>query len=116
MKPNDRMKEWRQTIVVICTVVLAFAAQSAYMQSENAAIRADMNAQFAAMHAEHAAMRADMNAQHAAIRADMNAQFATMHAQHAAIREQLSSMDRRTARIEGHLFGTEIPPDRADSE
>ena len=98
MKQNDRMKEWRQTIVVICTVVLAFAAQSAYMQFENAAIRADMNAQFAAMHAEHAA-----------IRADMNAGF-------AAIREQLNSMDRRTARIEGHLFGIEIPPDRADGD
>ena len=26
MKQNDRMKEWRQTIAVICTVVLAFAA------------------------------------------------------------------------------------------
>ena len=105
MKQNDRMKEWRQTIVVICTVVLAFAAQSAYMQSEHAAIRADMNAQFAAMHAEHAA-----------IRADMNAQFAAMHAEHAAIRDQLNSMDRRTARIEGHLFGIEIPQDRADGE
>ena len=138
MKQKDRMKEWRQTIVVICTVVLAFAAQSAFMQFEhaairadmnaqNAAIRADMNAQFAAMHAEHAAMRADMNAEHAAMRADMNAQFAAMHAEHAAmradmnaelsaIREQLNSMDRRTARIEGHLFGIEIPPDGADGE
>ena len=81
------MKEWRQTIAVICTVVLAFAAQSAFMQFEHAAMRADMNAQFAAMHAGHAAMR-----------------------------EQLSSVDRRTARIEGHLFGIEIPPYPADRE
>ena len=46
----------------------------------------------------------------------MNAQFAAMHAEHAAIRDQLNSMDRRTARIEGHLFGIEIPPDRPDGE
>ena len=39
-----------------------------------------------------------------------------MHAEHAAIREQLNSMDRRTARIEGHLFGIEIPPAQADGE
>ncbi len=134
MKQNNRMKEWRQTIAVICTVVVASVALAAYMQFEHAAIRADMNAehaamradmnaqhaamradmnaQFAAMHAEHAAMRADMNAQHA----DMNAQFAAMHAEHAAIRDQLNSVDRRTARIEGHLFGIEIPPDPADGE
>ena len=93
MKQTDRMKEWRQTIAVICTVLLTFAALAAYMQFELAA------------------MRADMNAQNAAIRADMNAQFTAMHAEHAAIREQLNSMDRRTARIEGHLFGIEIPPD-----
>ena len=109
MKPTDRMKEWRQTIAVICTVVLTFAALAAYMQFELAAMRADMNAQ-------NAAIRADMNAQSAAIRADMNAQFAAMHAEHAGIRDQLNSMDRRTARIEGHLFGIEIPPDRADVE
>ena len=92
------MKEWRQTIAVICTVVLTVAAQSAYMQFE------------------HAAIRADMNAQNAAIRADMNAQFSDVNAELAAIREQLNSMDRRTARIEGHLFGIEIPLDPADGE
>ena len=109
MKQNDRMKEWRQTIVVICTVVLAFAAQSAYMQSEHAAIRADMNAQNAAIRADMNAQFAAMHAEHAAIRAEMNAEF-------GAIREQLNSMDRRTARIEGHLFGIEIPQDPADGE
>ena len=92
------MKEWRQTIAVICTVVLTVAAQSAYMQFE------------------HAAIRADMNAQNAGIRADMNAQFSDVNAELAAIREQLNSMDRRTARIEGHLFGIEIPLDPADGE
>ena len=105
MKQNDRMKEWRQTIVVICTVVLAFAAQSAYMQFEHAAIRADMNAQ-------NAAIRADMNAQ----RIEMNAQFSDVNAELAAIREQLNSVDRRTSRIEGHLFGIEIPPARPEGE
>ena len=57
-----------------------------------------MNAQFAAMHTEHASMRADMNAQH------------------ADIREPLHSLDRRTARIEGRLFGIEISPEPADGE
>ena len=103
------MKEWRQTIVVICTVVLTVVAQSAYMQFEHAAIRADMNAQNAAMRADMNAQFAAMHAEHAAIRADMNTEL-------AAIREQLNSMDRRTARIEGHLFGIEIPPDGADGE
>ncbi len=98
MKQTDRMKEWRQTIVVICTVVLTVAALAAFMQFELAAIRADMNAQ-----------RAELNAQISGLRADMNGEL-------AAIREQLNSMDRRTARIEGHLFGIEIPQDRADEE
>ena len=98
MKQNDRMKEWRQTIAVICTVVLTVAALAAFMQFELAAIRADMNAQ-----------RAELNAQISGLRADMNTEL-------AAIREQLNSMDRRTARIEGHLFGIEIPQDRADGE
>ena len=91
MKQTDRMKEWRQTIAVICTVVLTVAALAAFMQFELAAIRADMSAQITG------------------IRADMNAQL-------TAIREQLNSVDRRTSRIEGHLFGIEIPADRADGE
>ena len=113
MKQNDRMKEWRQTIAVICTVVLTFAALAAFMQFEHAGIRADMNAQTTGI-------RTDMNAQITGLRADMNAQItglrADMNAELAAIREQLTSMDRRTARIEGHLFGIEIAPDPADTE
>ena len=101
------MNEWRQVIITVCTVVLAFAALATLMLFEHAAIRTDMNAQLAAI-------RNDMNAQHAGIRADMNAQHAGMRAEHAAIREQLNSVDRRTARIEGHLFGIEIPADEAD--
>ena len=89
MKQNDRMKEWRQTIAVICSVVLTVAALGTFMQFALAGIRADMNAQ----------------------RADMNAQFSDVNAELAAIREQLNSVDRRTSRIEGHLFGIEIPPD-----
>ena len=91
MKQNDRLKEWRQTIAVICTVVLTVAALAAFMQFEHAGIRADMNAQITGL------------------RADMNAEL-------AAIREQLNSLDRRTARIEGHLFGIEIPSAMADRE
>ena len=116
MKQKDRMKEWRQTIAVICTVLLTVAALAAYMQFELAGIRTDMNAQNVAIRADMNAQFAAMHAEHAAIRADMNAQFAAMHAEHAAIRDQLNSMDRRTARIEGHLFGIEIPPDRPDGE
>lgn len=81
------MNEWRQTIVLICTVVVAFVALATFMQFEHAAIRADMRA-------EHAVMRAG----------------------HAEIREQLSSVDRRTARIEGHLFGIEVSQDPVDGE
>ena len=32
------------------------------------------------------------------------------------MREQLDSVNRRTARIEGHLFGTEIPQDPINNE
>lgn len=81
------MNEWRQTIVLICTVVVAFVALATFMQFE------------------HADMRADMRAEHA-----------DMRAEHAEIREQLSSVDRRTARIEGHLFGIEVSQDPVDGE
>ena len=74
------MNEWRQTIVLICTIVVAFVALATFMQFEHAAIRADMRAE------------------------------------HAEIREQLSSVDRRTARIEGHLFGIEVSQDPVDGE
>lgn len=92
------MNEWRQTIVLICTVVVAFVALATFMQFEHAAIRADMRAEHADMRAEHAAMRNEMRAEH------------------AEIREQLSSVDRRTARIEGHLFGIEVSQDPVDGE
>ena len=74
---------------MICTVVLAFAALAALMQSELAAIRAEMSS-------EHAQMREEMSREHTAIRA------------------QLNNIDRRTARIEGHLFGIEIVPEPAN--
>ena len=109
MKQNDRMKEWRQTIAVICTVVLTVAALGTFMQFALAGIRTDMNAQISGIRTDMNAQRADMNAQITGLRADMNAEL-------AAIREQLNSLDRRTSRIEGHLFGIEIPPDPADGE
>ena len=105
------MKEWRQTITVICTVVLAFSALAALMQFELAAIRAEMSS-------EHAQMREEMGREHAAIREEMSREHAQMreemNREHAAIRVQLNSIDRRTARIEGHLFGIEILPDPAN--
>lgn len=70
------MKEWGQTIAVICAVAAAFAALAGLMQFEHASLRAE----------------------------------------HASIREQLNSVDRRTARIEGHLFGLELPQEQADGE
>ena len=104
------MKEWRQTITVICTVVLAFAALAALMQFEFAAIRAEMSSEHAQMreeaNREHSQMREEMSREHAAMREEMNSE-------HAAIRAQLNSIDRRTARIEGHLFGIEILPEPA---
>ena len=105
------MKEWRQTITVICTVVLAFAALAALMQFELAAIRAEMSSEHAQMREEmgreHAQMREEANREHAAMREDMNRE-------HAAIRAQLNNIDRRAARIEGHLFGIEIVPEPAN--
>ncbi|WP_428099748.1 hypothetical protein [Candidatus Rariloculus sp.] len=50
-----------------------------------------------------------MQFEHASLRGQMNAG-------HASIRDQLNSVDRRTARIEGHLFGIEIAPDQEDGE
>ena len=94
------MKEWRQTITVICTVVLAFAALAALMQIEHATIRDEMRS-------EHAQIREEMSREHAQMREEANRE-------HAAIRAQLNSIDRRTARIEGHLFGIEIMPDPAE--
>ena len=92
------MNEWRQIIIMVCTVLLAFAALATLMQS-------GLNA-----------MRTDMNVQHTSTRADMRAEHAAMGAEHAAIREQLNSVDLSTARIEGHLFGIEIQPEPIDGE
>jgi len=46
-----------------------------------------------------------MRFEHSGLRADI-----------AAVRDQLNSVDRRTARMEGHLFGIEIPQEPADEE
>ena len=103
------MKEWRQTIALICTVVLAFVALATLMQFAHADIRSGMRTGFDAirlqMRDEHAAMRAE----HADIRMEMRGGF-------DALRDQLNSVDRRTARIEGHLFGIELAPDPPVSE
>ena len=110
------MKEWRHTITSICTVVLAIAALATMMQFQFAGVRAEMRAEHDAirmqMRDEHTAMRGEhtaMRGEHDSIRAEMNAG-------HDSIRDQLNSVDRRTARIEGHLFGIEITPDQEDRE
>ena len=46
----------------------------------------------------------------------MRFEHAGMRTDIAAVRDQLNSVDRRTARIEGHLFGIEIPKEPADEE
>ena len=91
------MKEWRQTIVSMCTVITAIAALAAFMQFQFAGLRAQMRA-------EHDSIRAQMRDEHIAMRAEHTA----MRGEHDSIRDQLNSVDRRTARIEGHLFGIEI--------
>lgn len=92
------MNEWRQTIILVCTVVLAAVALATFMQFEHAAIRSDMRAEHAQMRGEHAAIRSEVRAEHAEMRA------------------LVSNIDRRTARIEGHLFGIEIQPEPIDGE
>ncbi len=103
------MKEWLQFTSAICTGVLAIAALATLMQFQFAGMRAEMRAGFDTirmqMRDEHAAMRDE----HADIRMEMRGE-------HAAMRAQLDSVDRRTARIEGHLFGIEITPDPQTTE
>ena len=45
---------------------------------------------------------------HSNIRSDMNAAHESIQNELRQIRDQLDRVDRRTARIEGHLFGIEI--------
>ena len=135
------MKEWRQTIAFICTVVATLVTLATLMQSQFASMRADhadirteMRAGFdtirTQMRDEHTALRGehtDMRGEHVDIRMEMRAGLDTVRAQartdHAAtlnqlatIRDQLTSVDRRTARIEGHLFGIEVAPEPTDGE
>ncbi len=110
------MKEWRQTIAFICTVVVTLVTLATLMLS-----------QFASMRAEHADIRMEMRAGFVDTRMEMRAGFDTVRAQArieqaatleelAAIRDQLNSVDRRTARIEGSLSGIEIAPEPPDGE
>lgn len=72
-------------------MVLAVAAVAALILSELGSLRAEMQTELGALRAE-------------------------MQTEHASIRDQLNSVDRRTARIEGHLFGIEIAPEQLDGE
>ncbi len=140
------LSEWRQAITVVCTMLLAVAAFAALILSEIGALRAQMQTEHAAMRAEmqteHATMRAEMQTglgslraqmqtglgslraemqtELGSLRAEMQTEFGSLRAQmqteHASIRDQLNSVDRRTARIEGHLFGIEIAPEQLDGE
>ena len=106
------MKEWRQTIVQVCTVIMAVAALAGSMQFQFAGLRVEMRA-------EHDVIRAQMRDEHTAMRAEhtaMRGEHTAMRGEHDSIRDQLNSVDRRTARIEGHLFGIEIAPDQQTTE
>ena len=119
------MNEWRQTITSICTVVLAIAALATMMQFQFAGVRAEMRAEHDVirmqMRDEHTAMRGEhtaMRGEHTAMRGEhtaMRGEHAAMRGELADVRDQVISVDRRTARIEGHLFGIEIAPDPQDS-
>ena len=142
---SKSMNEWRPTITVICTVVLAFAALAALMQFEHAEMRAEigglrteMRAEIGSlrteMRAEHDSLRTEMHAEHESLRAEMHAEHESLRAEHVSmrgehdslraeinaqfddIRARINSIDRRTARIEGHLFGIDIAADRPTTE
>ena len=117
------MKEWRQTITSICTVVLAIAALATIMQFQFAGLRAEMRAEHgvmrmqtrdehAALRGEHDVMRMQTRDEHAALRGE----HSEIRAELANVRDLVIGVDRRTARIEGHLFGIEIAPDPVDGE
>lgn len=92
--------------------IAAFLALAGLIHSGHSGIRSDMNEAHesirADMNAAHESIRADMNAAHESIRFDMNAAHEDIRIDLRQIREQLNNVDRRTARIEGHLFGIEI--------
>ena len=94
-------------------VIAAFVALAGLIHSGHSGIRSDMNEAHEAIRSDmnyaHESIRADMNAAHEAIRFDMNAAHEDIRIDLRQIREQLNNVDRRTARIEGHLFGIEIP-------
>ncbi len=111
------------------------AAMRAEMQTEHATMRAEMQTEHAAMRAEMqsglgslraqmqsglGSLRAEMQTEFGSLRAEMQTELGSLRAQmqseHASIRDQLNSVDRRTARIEGHLFGIEIAPEQLDGE
>ncbi len=99
------MKEWRQTSTTIGTIVLAIVAYAALMQVQFAGLRAEMRA-------AHDAIRTQMRDEHAAMRGEHTA----MRGEHTEMRDRLNSIDRRTARIEGRLFGIEISQEPTDEE
>lgn len=94
----SRLKEWNQAIAVIGSIVVTLVACFAFMQAEHNSIRNEMRDGFAEL------------------RGAMRGEHAEMRGEHAEMRDRLNSIDRRTARIEGLLFGIEIPQEPADEE
>ena len=90
----EAMREWAPTIGSFCAVAVATIAIFTYMQSEHAQLRAELRE----------------------MRTEMRAGFSAMREEHAELRGRLNSLDRRAARIEGHLFGIEVTPEPADGE
>ena len=97
------------------TIRMQMRDEHTAMRGEHAAMRDEhtaMRGEHAAMRDEHADIRMEMRGEHAAIRGELRDIRMEMRAEHATMHDQLDSIDRRTARIEGHLFGIEIAPDQ----
>ena len=85
---------WTQT-GVMASLFLGLAGLMLALHSD---LRADMRD-----------LRADMRADHVDIGSEMRDGFASIRSQIERLDGRLDGLDRRTARIEGHLFGVELP-------
>ena len=101
----EAMREWAPTIGSFCAVAVATIAIFTYMQSEHAQLRDAMRE-----------MRTEMRAGFSAMRDAMREEHGELREEHGEMRGRLNSLDRRAARIEGHLFGIEVAPEPADGE
>ena len=126
-----KMKEWGTAIAAIGSFAVImgtffglllgqFNAMREEVRAGDDSIRAEMRAGFAemrgAMREEHAELRGAMREEHAEMRGEHAEWRGAMREEHAAMSDRLNSLDRRTARIEGRLFGIEVAPEPPDGE